>query len=153
MSGEQFNTIFPAKPCPRCKETVQPETTGKTSEMHGHQVRCPSCSWVWWGGKLKIIKPKEEKRAFSTQWPPSRLGIDYCQLCLRPKNHLGTNETLHSHHLIRIEDGGPDEPKNILVVCTACHKLIDFIQLYFNKHLLPFFEPSSVVEKAEDEVG
>jgi len=40
----------------------------------------------------------------------------------------------------KAKGGGPDEPDNILIVCTACHKQVHFLQCYFNRYLAEYFK-------------
>lgn len=102
---------------------------------HEAEIKCTEChSFLGWKKKEK----NEGKRPANIHSPES-LGIELCQLCLLPKQHLGTHETLDIHHI-------DDEPENnlrenILVVCTSCHKLIHHQRTYRNhqvtkKHLI-----------------
>ena len=140
MIEKEPNTTFPEMNCKKCGIKVKPVSNGDISPIHGYKLSCPSCnSFVGWGGKRQIIKDENGIRQKSSQWSADRLNISVCELCRRDKSMLGPG-TLEVHHKIPISDGGPDEPDNILIVCTACHKQIHFLQCYFNRHLSEYFK-------------
>ena len=133
----EFNTTFIERHCKRCGWEGQPVTKGAPNEIHGHRLVCPDCgAFLAWGGKVKQIKDKSGLRQVSTQWTSKRLGIDECQLCRRSRELVeACNDSLEAHHLRPISEGGADEPYNILIVCTPCHKQIHHNQTYHNRHL------------------
>jgi 5-methylcytosine-specific restriction endonuclease McrA len=120
---------------------------GKANDMHGYALECPECGrFARWSGKQKPVKANG-KRTLSTNWPVSRLGIHYCQLCNRNRKQLGKGEALEAHHVIEIESGGKDTPDNIWVVCTACHKHIHHVRTYYHEHLKGFFAAKEAYER------
>lgn len=133
----EYNTVFIERECKRCGWEGTPITNGHPNNVHGHRLVCPVCGlFLAWGGKVKKIKDKEGIRQVSTQWTAKRLGIDECQLCRRTRELVeACNDSLEAHHLKPIRDGGEDEPYNILIVCTPCHKQIHHNQTYHNHHL------------------
>ena len=146
----EFNRDFLPRVCKRCGFEGIPKPDRK-HDLHGYALYCPSCGiFLAWGGRKKQIK-SEGVRSFSTQWTPSRLGIDACQVCLRDKFRLGSGQ-LHSHHVVAIKDGGKDEPGNIWVVCTSCHRLIHHQRTYVNDHLSPIFEVLARIKKQYPEI-
>jgi len=125
--------------CRYCSVDVEPNFRERPDTPHYGEYLCPHCgrSLGW------KAKPKNEKKIASrpSGMPsPSDLGIDYCQICLRLKPWLGLNETLETHHIN--DDPTNNDRLNLLVVCTACHKLIAWLRLYTNTHLQKFYEES-----------
>lgn len=47
--------------------------------------------------------------------------------------------TLEIHHKIPVSEGGSDTPENILVLCTADHKMVHHQRTYLNKHLSRYY--------------
>jgi len=138
---DEFNTEFRDMECRKCGYKGPPTTNGKTNFQHGHALYCPECSLFYgWGGKKKKLHDENGVRKVSTQWPPKRLGIEYCQVCLRTEDQLGDGENLESHHVVAVQDGGEDSPKNIWVTCTSCHKMIHHRRTYLNLHMQKFYE-------------
>ena len=63
-----------------------------------------------------------------------KLGLDYCELCLRKEYQLPRPEILVAHHIIEYSDGGTDDPLNILIVCSSCHALIHHVRTYIGHY-------------------
>ena len=139
-----FNDIFPERFCQHCKEYVIPEPTGQTHPDHGYYLYCPTCGrWVAWGGKKAVIKDIDGKRKKSSRWNAKRLNVSKCQICGREKWQLHDIESLEIHHIEPIAENGPDTPENIIVACTACHKMIHYLKTYLNDHNRVFAETHS----------
>ena len=120
--------------CPNCltndfyKELLTPNT------IHYSKTICTKCSrWIRWNHNPQKVK-------YRSSTTKHKMNLDFCKICGRKEQELGWNETLEIHHLIPLDEGGEDTPENILVTCTACHKLIHWIRLYFNKHMRKFYE-------------
>jgi 5-methylcytosine-specific restriction protein A len=49
-----------------------------------------------------------------------------CEGCDQPAPFLRPNGTpyLEPHHLRRLSDGGPDDPKHVIAVCPTCHRRV-----------------------------
>jgi len=115
--------------CRSCNSEVEYHLIPRPDTPHEAEIRCAACDrFIGWKKKEKN-EAKRPKQIHS----PGSLGIDYCQICLMPKRHLGTNEALEIHH-------NDDEPENnerinILVVCTSCHKLIHHQRTYRNHQI------------------
>jgi 5-methylcytosine-specific restriction endonuclease McrA len=145
-----YQTEFRDIKCRRCDYEGQPVTNGNTNFTHGHALYCPQCKVFYgWGGRKKELKDENGIRKISSQWPPKRLGVDFCQICLRTEDQLGDGETLESHHIIPVKNGGEDSPKNIHVTCTSCHKNIHHRRTYMNYHMAKFFEAHKRAADAE----
>ena len=143
----RYNETFIPRTCQHCSETVTPiKRRGDPHDLHGHRMDCPACGkFMGWGGRKKEATINGN-RQFSTQWPPSRLGIDHCQMCERKAHHLGEGK-LNSHHVVEIAKGGEDEPDNIWVVCTSCHRLIHHQRTYINQHVASHIEALEALER------
>lgn len=150
----EFNTTFIDRECKRCGHFGQPLQNGEPNEVHGYKLVCSHCGFfLAWGGRAKKIKDSDGERSFSTQWTPKRLNIEECQLCRRGKAFIeDCGEKLESHHLQAIKDGGEDEPYNILVVCTPCHRVIHHNQTYYG-HMRAFYEAWAKWRKTENDGG
>jgi hypothetical protein len=128
--------------CPHCGSNKLYHRKGPIGPHEG-EVVCARCQrHVRWLAKAKN-EEKLKKRPNGTP-SPADLGIDHCQICLRPRHWLGDYETLETHHI-------DDEPTNIerinlLVVCTACHKWINHARLYVNTHLKKFYDKAFLYE-------
>lgn len=96
--------------------------------QHWGKYVCPECNrWLCW-----VTKPDNEKRnrrnSKKLAKPFERAGIDYCQLCLRPREELPPNMVFVAHHVVEVRDGGTDEPSNLWHLCTFCHEMIHLIR-------------------------
>lgn len=122
--------------CKACDAETQHTFKPRPDTPHDGEYRCNDCGKFWgW-------KPKEKN---SVKRPPNKhtpesLCIDHCQLCMRSKKRLVTNETLAVHHVKEIQHGGPDLPENIWVLCTSCHALVHHQRTYLNEHHAALWE-------------
>ena len=150
-----WNRESPDRTCGNCGHTGQPTFGNEIVAPGGYRMRCPSCQkFLGWGGKTKPVKDESNKRVMTTQWTPKRLGIDYCQICGRSAEFAAAvQEKLETHHLTPISDGGIDEPRNLLVVCTGCHKEIHQRRTYYNDHIKGLFEAWQMLEQSRSEHG
>jgi 5-methylcytosine-specific restriction protein A len=50
----------------------------------------------------------------------------HCEACLHPAPFLalGGNPYLEPHHIRRLGDGGPDDPRFMAALCPNCHRQI-----------------------------
>ena len=86
--------------------------------------------------------PEGESRTISTRYTLEQVlrfhkqTDSRCFFCRRMKAQLGSHETLTLDHIAEIGDeGGRDELENLQVLCSACHKLKNWMRLYFNWHM------------------
>lgn len=100
---------------------------------HYAQLECRDCRrWLKWDGR-----PKEDKKKRSTKGHASILERDstgQCVICLRNEKILPLPQVLEVHHVVEVKDGGSDEPSNIQIVCTACHKWIHHQRVYLGHY-------------------
>lgn len=123
--------------CKQCNADVPYYVKARPDTPHaGGAMHCAVCDrFLGW-------KKKEDnsQRRPKNRYLPEDLNIDFCQLCRRPKDRLGTNETLTSHHVIEIQEHGPDVPENIWVLCTSCHTLVHHQRTYLRDHTRELWE-------------
>ena len=117
--------------CKRCGETDNLETAPCfDGSPHYAKMSCGSC-----GAFIKFLpKPKNSGKRPANKHTPESLGVAYCQLCRRPADMLGAYEALEVHHVVEIQHGGDDDPANIWVLCTDCHKTLHHRRTYLYEH-------------------
>jgi hypothetical protein len=95
-------------------ETEVPPNEGPVDSW-GNEV---SPKWYW-------EQPLELVRAATIERPKASLGIQ-----LYTRNVYHTSEAIRAyvlrrasdHHMMRISDGGPDDPQWVIAVCPTCHR-------------------------------
>jgi 5-methylcytosine-specific restriction endonuclease McrA len=110
----------------------------ETPELtHYGKMICSNCGlWVRW-----VRHPEKEGKRTKTSIYKMDIvkqfyGIEeeFCFFCLRKKHQLGVCEVMTLDHIQELDKGGADEPQNIQILCTACHKLKNWARLYTNWH-------------------
>ena len=48
----------------------------------------------------------------------------FCVICLRDERYLPDGVWMEAQHILENQDGGLDEPANLMPVCIECHRLI-----------------------------
>jgi 5-methylcytosine-specific restriction endonuclease McrA len=61
-------------------------------------------------------------------------GEPFCFCCGRTAAKLGVKETITVDHIVELRDGGKDEINNTQLLCSACHRIKNWIITYFVKH-------------------
>lgn len=109
-----------------CTETKQIITI---DGPHYAKLVCKECErFIQW-----ITNPEKPKNRSNTI---KKQGISkQCCFCGRKKEELGIRQTLEADHMIPLSEGGEDNVRNIMTLCTACHKLKNYMSLYWVKHL------------------
>jgi len=121
--------------CPQCEQNVKVDIWegGAQGTPHFAKAVCSNCHAFM--PDLWIKKPENDtKRGKSSKFTPASLEIDHCELCGRGRRSLGKYETLDIHHKTPVDEGGLDEPRNLLVLCTACHRMAHWLRTYFYSH-------------------
>ncbi len=122
--------------CPECKgHLIFTETP---HSVHYGRLDCPTCrKFIKW-----VRNPEKEDKRFSTSKHKLKKITEFlklqepmCFFCLRTKEELGEKETLTVDHILELRDGGKDTIENLQILCSACHKLKNWLRLYLNKHL------------------
>lgn len=135
--------------CKKCNIEISARFEPTPNLIHDGKLICPLCdSFLGWKKKEKNEGKRERNK-----YTPAKLGINYCQLCMRSRERLGINETLVPHHIKEIQDDGEDVPENIWVVCTACHSLIHHQRTYLNNHTAPIWEKYEMVKNILSEAN
>lgn len=119
---EECKTICVHHPDAIANFILTPELT------HWGKYECAKCGrFLAW-----VKKPDNEKRnrrnSKKLAKPFEDAGIDYCQLCLRKRCELPQNMTFVAHHIVEVQDGGSDDPTNLLHLCTFCHELVHLLR-------------------------
>jgi len=110
--------------CQNCKKEVDPVVIPTPETIHEAALRCPECDrFLAWKAKEKNTG-KRPKNPIT----PRGLGIDFCELCRLSRADLPDKETLEIHHLDWNYENNTRE--NLLVVCTACHAMVNFSKTY-----------------------
>ncbi len=63
----------------------------------------------------------------------------FCFFCGRTQKKLGYNEALTIDHIDPMRESKRDDLKNLQILCSACHKLRHWAELYTNRHLEKFW--------------
>jgi 5-methylcytosine-specific restriction endonuclease McrA len=117
--------------------------------MHYGKAICPYCGrFVKW-----IAKPENTELRRKSKFSPEKLGKEYCELCLRPREYLGKAGQLDIHHIIEIHNGGQDEEDNVWVLCSHCHSLVHHTRTYLNNHLREFYQLATGEDEPEEIVN
>ena len=121
--------------CRFCGTDLEPTVVPRPDTVYaGGELRCAKCGRHL-GWRSTKTDRKEGKRKGTSQYTIEMLNKTSCDICQRPKRGLGICQTLEIHHIVAIKDGGEDRRRNIMVLCTACHKLVHYIRLYHNEHM------------------
>jgi len=59
----------------------------------------------------------------------------FCFFCLRNREQLGIKETLTIDHILELSKDGENGIGNLQILCSACHKMKNWLRLYMNWHL------------------
>lgn len=137
-----MNEVF----CEVCNSTLKRTLTPYT--IHYGRLDCPKCGFRGWARNPESPKTgtTAEKRIGAKVTAQEccnfhNIKEECCFFCLRMRNQLGCSETLTIDHIIELDKGGKDEIQNMQVLCSACHKMKNWLRLYMNWH---------IVKKGED---
>jgi hypothetical protein len=85
---------------------------------------------------LEEKKPKRKGTAGLINTLP-KMQQDFCWFCLRRKEVLrGLSPAVgfEVHHIIPVEEGGSDEPQNLILLCRECHNEVHRRQEAFKRY-------------------
>lgn len=132
----------------QCKQTSCDSNLFRIVEREKHyaEQKCVNC-----GSHQKFIPdPNKDERTRSTRFSISDLldnrGYDTakCFFCRRPSHQLGQREGLELDHIKEIaREDGEDRLNNLQILCTACHKLKNWMRTYHNVHMQHLHEGNS----------
>ncbi len=121
------------KPCkhPGCDGTCHPELMPHS--RHYAKWVCGSCGkWNDW-----VRKPSDDaskyRRPAAHRKLVAKFGRGYCEMCMRQENELRDEDTLEGHHSIEFKDGGEPTRENTWILCTACHRLVNWMRTYHGR--------------------
>lgn len=126
---EEFTDDYTCRFCgsDRAKRIYGPHPGG-----HYAKIECLDCQrFLKWEGKPEN-KPNKRKNQAKLL---DRYSKGFCEICLRPVEHIPFPQVLEAHHIIQVEDGGGDERENIQIVCTPCHKWIHHQRTYYGHYV------------------
>lgn len=119
-----------------CNETIVKKTD--SDGVHaGGRLLCKNCgSWCAWNPIETVEGVRKKSSKFKLERVLKEKGFEkpLCFFCNRSKEELGKHKTLTLDHILPIREGGKDEINNINVLCTACHKLRHWAELYMHLH-------------------
>lgn len=107
------------------------------NSVHYGKEICSNCGkWFRWIKHPEKINQRTKTSRYSINQILEAKGYKepFCFFCLRTKEQLGFNETLTIDHIVELDKGGTDNIWNLQILCIACHKLKNWIRLYFNWH-------------------
>lgn len=105
--------------------------------IHYGKIECALCGkWYKFVPKPNPegIRKKVSKLDIQQVCSFYKIKKPFCFFCLREQQQLNFNETLTRDHIQEIEKGGKDEVENLQILCSACHKLKNWMRLYNNWH-------------------
>ena len=122
--------------CGYCKTRI--EIIETPNLVHYAKRECPKCKKFF--GWVPTPNPEGIRKRTSCHEVKKVLNFhkkekEFCFFCLRTKEQLGVNETITRDHIEELDKGGRDEVENLQILCSACHKLINWARLYINWHL------------------
>lgn len=123
--------------CKKCGSILKLVPT--PNKIHYGRIDCPNCGFIRWAKnpetKDKPKRPKTKGRDINGVCEFHGFNKEFCFLCLRTREQLGENETLTVDHILEKNIGGEDRKENMQVLCSACHKIKNWLRLYLNWHL------------------
>lgn len=126
---------YPADhPCPKCG-VVSPFTPRADTPHYG-EIRCPEHGHAWIRRPCEDKKPKRKTNS-DLIGMIHEMGQGFCWFCLRQKDLLASLKPatrLEVHHIVPVAEGGKDEPRNLLLLCTECHAEVHRRREAFNRY-------------------
>lgn len=135
------------KYCSRCDRETETKVVMLEKGKHYAKEVCVHCGRF----HLFLKKPENMAKRGKNKFSPEDLGIDFCQMCLRPGDRLGDRGVLEVHHVEEIQSGGEDTKENIWVACTSCHRLVHHQRTYLNEHTRKYISEKELLAYAEKE--
>ena len=127
--------------CKYCNSTNLKHETLPENSIHYAKIICNNClKWLAWLPNPKSPRNNNyriSKKTVSDVIKFHGFKEEFCFLCLRTREQLGNKETLTIDHIKELKNTGEEgnNIQNMQVLCSACHKLKNWLRLYFNWHL------------------
>ncbi len=137
MIESEYRVCPKTWPCPKCGIILP--VTPRQGVAHPGEIRCPEHkhSWVPWEKNRK--KPKRKSVAYLAETLPYEMRF-FCWMCLRSRKHLSGLTPpvfLEVHHIIPVQNGGTDDQKNLMRLCSECHSEVHMRRKSFEKYQKP----------------
>ena len=127
---------FADDPCRFCSADG-PHAVTPRNDMHGTDVRCIECGrHLGFGGKPDSEKTAA-KRPANQRDLVAKFSRGFCEMCGVGADELPSLEKLEAHHVARYAAGGEPTRENIWIVCTPCHRLIEWRRTYMSHWIQP----------------
>lgn len=134
--------FLPFRHCQWCDGLVSYVAALRDHGVHYADAWCVNCGrHIGYPAKPGAEKTKRSAPARKAVLKHSR---GYCEMCCLREERLPPGEALEAHHVIPYSEdeakqlgfaeAGPDTRDNIWILCTPCHKLVDFRRTYGNVH-------------------
>jgi hypothetical protein len=121
-----------AKQCKQCGHIGAGITMTFLEGPHFARLNCNAChAFIEWVSKPDATPQRERKKS---RKKIDDLG-DHCEICLRHRDELPSQQTLTVHHVLEVvADDGGDELENLRLYCSACHSMVNWIRTYFGHY-------------------
>lgn len=122
--------------CPECGTADALRLVLMESGPHHAKIVCDNCNerFVTWAAKTNKPPTRRDGRR-KDLLNVIRSDRDdeplYCEICLVDERTLPTGVWLEAHHILEHQDGGTDNPRNLMPVCNRCHTLIHWLRKAF----------------------
>lgn len=128
--------------CRACQCAMPTAIKLEEKGIHHARLVCSGC-----GVYIRFLpKPGQEKkrRPAAARNLVREFSRGFCEMCTRRERDLPPGQCLEAHHVVPYSPDeaatlGFDEPgdntrENIQIVCTGCHRLIDWARTYVRTH-------------------
>lgn len=125
------------KKCKWC-DSLNTKFTETPNLIHYGRWDCLDCKrWIEWvtNPNNEGVRNKTSKYKINQVLSFYNKKEGFCFFCLRNKDQLGEKETLTLDHIEELSKNGKDELNNLQILCSACHKLKNWMRLYINWHI------------------
>jgi 5-methylcytosine-specific restriction endonuclease McrA len=130
-------TEYPKEyPCPKCGITYP--FTPRADTPHFGAIRCHEHGYIWIRRPTKDKKPRRKAKTNLIKILPKQ-NQDFCWFCLRNKSVLQSLKPslgFEVHHVNPVDNGGTDEPSNLMLLCSECHAEAHRRQEAFKRYTL-----------------
>lgn len=106
-----------------------------------------------WEGQV-YRRSKAMKRSEQEEWRKLRREILYRDhyRCYRCEKHISNGRGLTPHHLLPRDEGGQDDPDNLIVLCCLCHDYAEIYHLRTLEQIRLSYEDAEIKEAKEKEL-
>jgi len=112
------------EPCPQCNKRLGLRIL-EPSGPHAGRYVCICGHFRGW-----VARPASRNRPAAHRDLVAKHGNGRCQLCDRHVDDLPPGQVLEAHHVNEYARGGPPTAENVWIICTACHRLIEWVRSY-----------------------